>query len=69
MQKDPCKAKPKCDKCSTGVGSSCLNQRTHSNMQVYAYPGAIYSPANVAVTGELNNNSSITDQKQLLKFL
>jgi len=60
-KKDPC-AKPKCDKCSTGVGSSCLNQRTHSNMQVYAYPGAIYSPANVAVTGELNNNSSITDQ-------
>ncbi len=60
---DPCKkAKPTCDKCSTGVGSNCLNQRTHSNAQVYAYPGAIYSPANVAVTGEATNNSVISDQ-------
>ena len=60
-KKDPCD-KPKCDKCSTGLGSSCLNQRTHSNMQVYAYPGAIYSPANVAVTGEATNNSVVSDQ-------
>jgi len=32
-------------------------------MQVYAYPGAIYSPANIAVTGEATNSSSISDQK------
>ncbi len=60
-KKDPC-AKPTCDKCSTGIGSSCINQRTHSNMQIYAYPGAIYSPANIAVTGESANNSVLSDQ-------
>ena len=65
VKKDDCgckKVKPTCDKCSTGLGSTCLNQRTHSNVQVYAYPGAIYSPANIAVTGESANNSVLSDQ-------
>lgn len=60
---DSCKAPvvPDCgckkDKC----GTPCYEDKTNTNLQSYAYPGAVYSPANNAVAGEINNSVTIKD--------
>ena len=72
---DPCEtgAAASCDSCRQTVedckckkdkcAKPCYDSKTHTNLQTYAYPGAVYSPANNAVVGELNNNAVIKDEK------
>ncbi len=71
---DPCQtgAAAPCDKCKQPADDcGCKKDKcdipkyqykTHTNLQTYAYPGAVYSPANNAVLGDsLANNAIIRD--------
>lgn len=65
---DPCQtgAAAPCNKCNTqksdcGCKDQCYEDKAHTNLQTYAYPGAVYSNANNAVVGETNNSAMIKD--------
>lgn len=66
---DPCTtgAAAPCDKCKVpkddcGCKTPCYDaNKVNTNMQSYAYPGAVYSTANNAVLGEINNAAVLKD--------
>ncbi len=58
---DPCKTTGAAAPCNCKQKNDCYEHKDLMNSQSYAYPGAIYSPANNAVVGELNNSAVIKD--------
>lgn len=57
----PCQKSPDCGCKKEKCAPKCYDGKEHMNLQTYAYPGAVYSPANNAVVGDLNNSATIKD--------